>query len=312
MPANYNGIPSNIVIAPSLTVSGTSLGGTVTVATSTAHGLSSGDAVDITGVQGNAGTNVNAVWTNVTVTGGATFTIPTASSGTYSGGGTVQPLTLGGTAAIPSPGDAGTAVSVDTMFKRLSDQTAFLGGATGVAKLAGRIVWHASDPNFTQSWAARSVTAVANTWYALNSSSETLVVDGSVAGCLTAASITSPIAVSGWDGNLDTARVTVYSDALASGAVPARFGLFYGFGPTGGAAPSFPGGYSQIPYLSQYVTANNQTVSLEGIVPHVGYGGTLYIQPAVYSLAVTGSVTWGLGGDVHIVVDCWRVTGVGQ
>ena len=313
MPTNYDGIPGNVSFTAPLAISSTSTGATVTVTVSGAlpADFLTGVVVDITGVVGNAGTNVNGVHV-ATVTGASTFTIPVASSGTYSSGGTVQPLNMTPLYTVPSDGDPDNAASIFPSLSALGDRTQFLASATGVAKLAGQISYSQSDPGNATTWAARSVTAVAATWYALNPSAGTLLGITSQEGCLTPSSGQPPISVDGWYPSLDCGVVSLTADAFTGSAVPARFGLWYAVGPTGGAVPSFPASYLQVAYTSTYVIADKQTISLRGLIPHTSAGGTLYLQPAVYSLGLTGSVDWGLWGDTSLVIQCWRSTGAGQ
>jgi hypothetical protein len=86
--ANANGAVPGVVDLP---VTGAS-GSPISVSTSTAHGLSSGNVATILGVQGN--TAANGTW-QITVTGSNTFTIPVNSNGSYTQGGVVEGGDLG-------------------------------------------------------------------------------------------------------------------------------------------------------------------------------------------------------------------------
>jgi hypothetical protein len=311
MAVTYTGIPGNAAPPAPSTISAIGLGGPpITITTTLAHGLTTGDVVDIRGIQGNAGTNVNRQWV-ATVTGGSTFTIPVASSGTYTSGGTVQALKLAPSYTYPSDGDADNQASILAWAKATGDRTQFLAGGVGVAKLAGRLVYSQSDIGNTTTWASRSVTTVANTWYSMGVSAGTLIANTDQAGCLSSAGGQPPIAIDGWYPALDCGRISMCTDALAS-ATPMRFGLWYAVGPTGGALPAFPAAYNQIAYTSAHVSASPESINLEGLVPHTSAGGTLYLLPAFYSLAVATGVTIGLIGDTCLIVECWRTTGMFQ
>lgn len=71
------------------TVTGATNTNPVTITTSGAHRLATGDIVEIAGVGGNAASN--GTW-EITKTGATTFTIPVTGNGTYTSGGTVTQL----------------------------------------------------------------------------------------------------------------------------------------------------------------------------------------------------------------------------
>ena len=134
MSSTYNGKSGNITPPSALTITNVSAGATptITISGSLPAAFLTGIAVDITGVQGATG--VNGTWT-ATVTGASTFTIPSGAPGTYTSGGSIQPLYLQGI-TLPSDGDAGTASSVNVPFEAIQDQCAFLALATGAYKVA--------------------------------------------------------------------------------------------------------------------------------------------------------------------------------
>jgi hypothetical protein len=78
-------------------VSGVSVANPAVVTTSTAHGLTTGQQVTISGTGG--ATAVNATWT-VTVLSGTTFSVPVNNTNAWTSGGTVYHV---GTAAGAVP-----------------------------------------------------------------------------------------------------------------------------------------------------------------------------------------------------------------
>jgi hypothetical protein len=306
-PSNYSGLAANIILHAPVSVTG-AVGTPITITTGTAHGLTTGDTVEVLEVRGNAA--ANGIWV-ATVTGGSTFTIPPATSGAYSGSGLVQSLAVGVPAAIPSPGDPGSAASVDTMLKRLSDQTAFLGRGTGGYKLAKRNVFYRINSLYgNSSWAAFTVgSAVAGTpaqlttqagltWF--TSGPGTLgtptagqgpdfFMDGIYVGDQIVVDMASTV-------NLDTTAMVVLYWALtpeATGAVwPTDYDAMTG-------AASYQVGGATIGNLSMRGFAD---------VPATG---NLRIQPAVFALT-SSTQNYTLYGDVYMSVEVWRPTTMPQ
>ena len=94
--ADISGSNSIIRIGTAVNISTAShLAGTVTVDTSIAHGLTTGDRVEITGVVGI--TDLNGYF-SVDVTDTDTFTVSLTTAQTYTSGGSIQsiiPITSG-------------------------------------------------------------------------------------------------------------------------------------------------------------------------------------------------------------------------
>jgi hypothetical protein len=175
MGTQENGIPANIsgnLPAPVAIASSTAANPTQ-ITTSSNHGRTTGDVVDISGHGPNFGANGQYA---VTVTGLTTFTIPVDTSagtpGTTSGN--VQALALGPTFLVPADGvDNEDAASVNVPFDALADRTAFVGSVTGAHKLAARTgVFRTDDTG--SSWATVAFGGLDNTWTATSGSFSTL------------------------------------------------------------------------------------------------------------------------------------------
>jgi hypothetical protein len=323
----YSGKPGAITTEAVLSVTGASNTNPITITVSGSlpadfylvgtGGTPAAPLVDITGVTGNTAANgVNVA----TPTGASTFTIPVSGvgGGAYAGGGICQPLYLKSEFTVPSDGDGATEASIDSLVKAAGDRSQFLASRTGVAKLAGRVAYSFTDATGLETaWAAASVTAVASTWYPLALIlGRVLNVTGiSEFGCLSAVSVQPPFRISGLAGVHDAVHVSLQTDSTApGGATPVRFGLFYAVVAPGAAAPAFAT-YNPVAGCSRYTLgtggAGIAPVTLEGWIPN-GPPGDLLIQPAVFSLAVTGAVTWALAGDSVFTVEVWRQTDMPQ
>lgn len=126
MSSNYNGQPSNVVITNGggTIVSSTNDPSAIVVTTSTPHGYSTGDWIEIAGHATNY--SANGVWPIIVLTP-TTFSIPVAGVGVGGMTGEAVPLNLGATYTIPSDGDADAAASVNVALETLGDRTAFVG-----------------------------------------------------------------------------------------------------------------------------------------------------------------------------------------
>ena len=165
----YDGKPSNVSFDTPLYITGITYGvgiATITVSGSLPAqfyqsgglgGLVAQPWVDITGVSGVGA--ANGVWP-ATPTGVSTFTIPASiGSGAYTTGGIVQPLYMKPVFSCPSDGDGDTAASVASVEQVLADRTAFLGAQTGVAKIAGHMVYYFSSLSGAP-WASTTIGTV--------------------------------------------------------------------------------------------------------------------------------------------------------
>lgn len=316
MPSQYNGLPALIVPLPAVNIASSTNANPIVVTTSAAHNMTTGDYATIANHQVN--TSANGANQAVTVLSPTTFSIARIGVGVGGATGTVQPLSVGATFATPSDGDAHQASAYNVAFDTLGDRSAFLGAATGVAKLTSRLVWTWPDVTGAFAWSLESVTAVAATWYPFPLfGGRNLTLQGGIAenGGAAALTVQPPFTVTGLSGINDAVRVSLACDVGSAGSTAVRVGLFYAVTVAGAAAPVFPGGYSPIPGCSQMIisggTNSSAAVRLEGWIPNGG-AGTLYIQPAIYSGTVTGLQNWTLQGDSIVVVEIWRGTGMPQ
>lgn len=152
----YCGLASNVTPPSALTITNVSGGATptITVSAPLPAYIVTTFPVSITGVQG--ATLVNAVWT-ATKTGASTFTVPSSAPGTYTTGGSAQPLLLQAI-TIPNDGESRSAISVNVPFESHQDQLDFLAAATGADK-AKQIFTVAAD--FTDFSTLGTIAAVA-------------------------------------------------------------------------------------------------------------------------------------------------------
>lgn len=313
MSTQYNGNPAAVALPAAASIASSTNTNPIVITTVAPHGLTSNDLVDVSGHPTN--TTANGIWP-ATVLTATTFSIPVAGSGVGGATGSVQSLAVGSTFAIPSDGDDDTGASVDAAFNAIGDRTALLAAVTGATKLAGRIVYTTSDLTNGFAWANVTVIAVAATWYqlayAVSGITQLAELSLSERGPLlpVAPPATSlPVSMTGVQAG-DHIHVKLSADPFLSTG-PVRFGLWAASVAPGAAAPSFPGGFSQLLGCSQQVTASLQRLSLDGwfVVPT---SGTLYIALAVYSLAVTGTNSFSLYGDGVMSVELWRPTGFKQ
>lgn len=168
MSTQYNGAPGNLTLPSSvLSVNNASNVSPIQITTSTAHGMTTGDVVDVYNVQGN--TAANGRWV-ANVQSSLTFELyfanGTASTGNgaYTSGGSALPRSFGSTFAIPSDGDAEDAASVNVSLQVLADRSAWsstsFGGAAGAPSF---MLWQHStsflaDPSFDDTLCALSTT----------------------------------------------------------------------------------------------------------------------------------------------------------
>ena len=312
MSTSYKGLPANISgnLPAAVSISSSTNTNPISVFTTTPHGLSDGDYVDIQLHQVNVSANgIN----KVTVAGPSAFTIPVAGVGTGVSTGTVQPLPLGPSGPIPSDGDDEDAASVNVQLERLADQTAYLGLGTGAWKLAQHSRAYFSDLTGA-SWAHSVATLTAGTAAKFADDGEPWVVltgPSAIVSPGTAGSDTV-FAVSGLTaGDLVVARLEC-SIAVTAGN-PIRLALYAGFTDPG-VGVVFPGGYHHMNGASKYIDdmgINHITgVSVEGTLAPVT-GSIVYVQPVIYPLA-SGAQVVTLEGDAVWTIDVWRPTGMVQ
>lgn len=123
----YSGSAANVTIPQPILVTGATNATPIVVATGTAHGFSSGDAVIIQNVGGNVAANSppNAPWI-VTVVDSTHFSLNgSAGSGAYTSSGACYDVSPNPPITIPSDGDPFTAASANAAFQTLADRSRF-------------------------------------------------------------------------------------------------------------------------------------------------------------------------------------------
>jgi hypothetical protein len=290
MSTQYNGI-GNIVYPSPLGISSSTNTSPIQI-TATAHGLTTGDGVDI--VDHTVNTNANGQWL-VTVTGANTFTLQ-GSTGNGVGGATglVHPITFGQSYPIPSDGDADAAASVNVALEALGDRAASLLYASGAFKLSALTLQPTASPNI---W--RSVTPVSTTWAAVGAALTT--VHGVEAGDIVRVSLTVGSAQAG-------------PDVAGAGGTMA-FSLGYAITTPGGATtPAEIPGSAQLlsPILSSGASAL-QALTLKGSFV-AGANGVLgvYVGNKIYVGTWTGTTSTVWAGEHTLEIEIWRATSVPQ
>ncbi len=141
MPSTYKGQPALIItnaLTLAVNIASSTNANPIQITTTSAHGLSAGDYVDITGHQTN--TAANGIFPVLAVQSATQFTINATGNGVGGATGQVQPLTIGG-AQIPSDlTDPMNAASVNVPLNANLDRSAFLAVTTGKYKLAQELI----------------------------------------------------------------------------------------------------------------------------------------------------------------------------
>jgi len=144
----YGGLPSQITNPTAVNISQATAANPIQVTTSSSHGLTTGDWVDIFG---SANVNANCVNTPVTVIDATNFTIPINGTGAVNGGatGTVQQLAYTqNIATIPADGDSNAAATYVPGYQAVLDRSAFQRANTGQYKLPQFQETDAADTTF--------------------------------------------------------------------------------------------------------------------------------------------------------------------
>ena len=134
MSNTYKGKAGNISVPAQLSIVSSTNTAPIGIQTSTPHGLTTGDTVDVFGHQTNTAANGQRT---VTIINSTTFTLD-GSTGVGTGGATgkVNVLAYAATLTEPSDGDAAVSASVDTPLSGLADRTSALVVSTGKFKIA--------------------------------------------------------------------------------------------------------------------------------------------------------------------------------
>ncbi len=292
----YDGQPSDLLPLPGTVNIGSSTHTSpIQVTTSTAHGLASGDWVQV--IEHQTNTALNGTWA-VTVTGTNTFLAAT-SVGNGAGGasGTVQSMAFSASTApggpgyaIPSDGDAINAASVNVALESLGDRTALLCAATGTLKFltSDNLV---TDDGALQTDVITSVSLTApSTWYQL-----VKLLDWLEAGIQPTDTI-----------EIDVTGTAIFTTGSGHDAVfIALFAAFYAAGTSAGTPAKLPGTAQTLSYGS--TTTQFGGIHLKGFVT-VPSGCT---EVSLYLYAGTNDPGGGsclLRGDLQVLVKAYRNT----
>lgn len=280
MGTQYNGISGNITLPGLLTVSSMSGSGTnPTLVTFTgAHGLTTGDRIDLYDIDGN--TAANGEW-SVTVTSGVQISIPVTGNGTYTGlfPGVGRPLTFGSTFQIPSDGDLISGSNNNVAPEALADRTAFLYTTAGFYKIVQQVVQGANDPT------------IAVTWGTISSSTTSWTAGTSLATLISLHS-----------GDIVELSLTTAAALVSAGMVTVSFGAAM-------FAPGAVGTFSKVIWSGQPLFQPNiSAMNLRALynVPSTG-NGTFCIG---HEASVATSSVSSFGGDHMFVARVWRPTGL--
>lgn len=237
----YGGLSATISPPASVAISSSTAGPPAVVNTSTAHGLLTGDYVDIEGHQTN--TAINGVQGPVTVTGTTQFTIPITGSGTGAATGSVQSVIFTNNVSLnPANGDALSASTWIPGMACLADRTAFLVRNLGAYKLVSITKFiNDNDNPATATWTSNPPSAT-NTWTLINGSAPAgypLTVLNCVPGDILEFDFAGTIAPSG-NSSISYQKMAIMASFYPPGGSPTFFKVA-GSGqnlPFGGAGPS--------------------------------------------------------------------------
>ena len=128
MSTEYTGNPSNVTTPLARTIIGATNATPIVVQTSSSHGYSTGDYVNIRSIIGN--TAANGSW-KITSTGLDTFSLyGSVGNGVYSSGGIATDESLTPTMMQPADGDLRSAASVNLAIDLLADRSQWLARKT--------------------------------------------------------------------------------------------------------------------------------------------------------------------------------------
>jgi hypothetical protein len=301
MGSAYNGIPGNIGFPASLTITLATNVNPIVVTTGPAHGMMTGDRVDVVGVLGN--TAANGVWT-VTRLSANTFSIPVAGNGAYTSGGTAQPLTYGAATTLPSDGtDPRNAASVNVPFESILDRSSSLVPTIGSLKLCAQYIIAQVSGNTASPPTVWAKNATSVTGYAA------MVLPGG--GPLTFSSIPY---ISGADILEVTLDGTIAVDVAGATTGVTAVALGIGFGPYGGSSgtPALYGKYVDYPGsgVTAYAPATLKAWTSNGTYSDGSTTGQAFVFLYSNTFGVTSAVN--MVGDYTLIARVWRSTGVPQ
>ena len=292
MPSQINGLPLNIASSMPAQVNIASSTNTtpIQVTTSTPHGLTSGDGVDIRGHRTN--TSANGTWISTVIGPSSLSLVGSAGVGVGGATGTLQSLALGPTFPVPSDGDPRNAASVDAALEALADRTAWLGLYTGAYALTSVASVSHDDNGAGNVWGTVAI-ASTGVWTAFTGvpAGFSGVLDNVIASDILEITLDTSI-------NFDSAMKSLWATLYVGHAVPAA-SPSYSYARAAGAAKSFQSA-SALPILP---------LSLRAVV--TGVTDLISVVPYGLSGFYTGSDGYLLG-DYLLTVKQWRATGKPQ
>jgi hypothetical protein len=288
MSTQYNGAPSNVAAGATLAIASSTNTYPIVVTSASAHGLSTGDWVDITDHQVNI--SANGQYPVIVLTS-TTFSIPVSGVGVGGATGNFNSLALGQTYPIPSDGDENAAVSVDVALETLGDRTALLAVNTGALKLAALYTFVGDVPHDT----------TAGHWTFTMGSTNTFVYPSAGGAIATVPDIQA------------NDVVEIAFNGTASGSPTGEYGVcLAGVSYAPGASPA---GAVRIPGSEQYYTVVTSggynaryPISMTCIAPSgmMGINGSLDVWLLAESLTAAGGAE--VNGEYTLTVKVWRPT----
>jgi hypothetical protein len=312
----YSGQPGNITNPGQIAISSTTSANPIQVTTSSPHGLTTGDWVNIFGHFGQ--TSANCVNKRVTVLSATTFTIPIDGTANPAGGisGSVVPRSYAlNVATLPADGDAYAAATYVPGYAAALDRSAFERGSTGSLCVVGEITpaaaYGGSGP--TTPWAALTGAPLANAW------TQMLAMPGSGP----TPTWTIPEVAIGDILICDLHGTMMISNA-SSGQYTPQIGLGWTVRRYDGVTP-LAGSYAitgdkantvVIPAVNWCTPISLRALIGVGInstlisYPGTNTVGQLWLQPWVQGQGVGATIS--LVGDFTMQVRQWRPTGIGM
>jgi hypothetical protein len=287
----YNGLGGNIAPPASVAISNVGSTAPLEVTTATAHGMLTGDEVDIFGVQGAVGANGSWI---VTVIDATHYTLNGSSAtAAYTTGGSSQCIVFSGNVGLnPANGDA---LNASTWIPGMScpqDRTAYLVARLGFAKLVSITRFSNDNDNpATQIWASNPPTASA-TWTIINGSAPAgypVVVPDCQSGDIFEFDFAGTIETSAPSG-LSYQKIAVMSGFYPPGGAPT-------YAKVAGSGQTMPNGSALVTFNLKGYLGFAASEALFG-----SFGVGIY-QVAAATAAVA------LEGDATLVVKQWRPTG---
>jgi hypothetical protein len=288
----YNGLGGNIAPPASVAISNVTGTGPLEVTTGAAHGMLTGDEVDIFGVQGAVGANGSWI---VTVIDATHYTLNGSSAtAAYTTGGTSQSVVFSGNVGLnPANGDA---LNASTWIPGMScpqDRTSYLAARLGFCKLVSITKFiNDNDNPATQIWTSNPPSAV-STWTIINGSAPAgypVTVSDCQSGDIFEFDFAATISPSG-NSSISFQKMAIMTAFYSPGGSP----LFAKLPGSGQALPNGGSNPLTIFNLKGYLSLSASSA----LFGQFGIG--------IYQVGATGAVA--LEGDSTLVVKQWRPTG---